>query len=90
MKKMIALIALTGLFTGCTITEDEVDVAIENVPPEILDAVRAELPDLVIESAEIETEDGEQIYEIEGTIDGEGVEVDIAMDGDILEIEREG
>ena len=90
MKKMIALIALAGLFTGCSLTENEVDVALDNIPPEILDAVRAELPDLVIESAEIETEDGEQIYEIEGTIDGEGVEVDIAMDGDILEIEREG
>ncbi|GEM_PF-5035522 len=89
MRMLIFIVFLIMLFTGCSLMEREVDISIDDVPTNIMDAAMTAVPGLTVESAEIETEDSQKVYEIEGVIGDEEVEIDIAEDGTILEIERE-
>ena len=89
MNRIVFIFALSFLFSGCALMEREIDIEIDEVPTESMDAVMAAVPGFVVESAEIETSDGQTVYEIEGTVDGEEVEIEVAEDGTILEIERE-
>ena len=71
--------------------EDEGDenVALAQVPDSIKQAAQAAVSGFVLTSAETETEDGTMIYSLEGTADGEAVEVEVRVsDGKVLEIER--
>ena len=67
---------------------EEQAIALDKVPADILAAARAALPGAVFTSAEVETEDGLLVYCLEGQLDGEAVEVEVAADGRVLEIER--
>ena len=68
--------------------EDEQAIALDQVPADVLAAARAALPGAVFTSAEVEKEDGQLVYCLEGHLDGEEVEVEVAADGRVLEIER--
>jgi len=69
----------------------EVPVALEDVPADLIDAVRARMPGLKLTDANTEAEDdGDLVYEIRGvTGDARKVEFDIRPDGEIDEIEVE-
>lgn len=69
--------------------ENEVPVALDQVPEAIRKAALAAVPGLVLASAEKETEEGSLHYCLEGTADGEAVEVEVrASDAQVVEIER--
>src|SRR5688572_25986626 len=69
--------------------ENEVAVALDQVPEAIKKAALAAVPGLVLTSAEKETEEGSLHYCLEGTADGEAVEVEVrASDSKVVEIER--
>lgn len=72
--------------------EDEGDseeaVALDQVPAALKDAAVAAVPGLVLESAEKETERGSTHYCLHGYAAGEFVEVEVGLDGAVLEIER--
>ena len=68
--------------------EEEQAIALDQVPADVLAAARAALPGAVFTSAEVETEDGQLVYCLEGHLDAEAVEVEVAADGRVLEIER--
>jgi uncharacterized membrane protein YkoI len=69
--------------------ENEVAVALDQVPEAVKKAALAAVPGFVLVSAEKETEDGELRYCLEGTADGESVEVEVnAADSKVVEIER--
>jgi hypothetical protein len=69
--------------------DDEVEVALDQVPDAIKKAAMAAVPGLVLSSAEKETEEGSLHYCLEGTADGERVEVEVrASDAHVTEIER--
>jgi hypothetical protein len=72
-----------------SVSETEVQVALEDVPAAVLNAVRAKFPDARLLEAERETEDGQTAYEIEIDNDGQELEVEISTTGDILEIEAD-
>jgi hypothetical protein len=69
--------------------ENEVAVALDQVPEAIKQAALAAVPGLVLKSAEKETEEGTLMYCLEGTAGGEAVEVEVrASDSSVVEIER--
>ena len=69
--------------------ENEVAVALDQVPESIKKAALAAVPGFVLTSAEKETEEGSLHYCLEGTADGEAVEVEVrASDAQVVEIER--
>jgi uncharacterized membrane protein YkoI len=69
--------------------EFEEDVALDDLPQLVRDAVLAAVPGLQLTSAEIEIEAGKTAYCVHGTLDGESMEVEVAPDGTVLEIERD-
>jgi hypothetical protein len=69
--------------------DQDVAVALADVPRLVLDAAQAALPGLVLTRAEIEQENGQTIYCLNGTVDGEEVEVEVSAAGAVLEIERD-
>ena len=69
--------------------DNEVAVALDQVPEAIKKAALAAVPGLVLKSAEKETEEGSLHYCLEGTAGGEAVEVEVrASDATVVEIER--
>jgi uncharacterized membrane protein YkoI len=95
-----ALVLCACLGTGSTKVEDssrpalagseegEVQLALADVPEAVRAAALAAVPGLQLTSAERETEDGELVYCLEGTANGEAIDIDVAPDGTIIEIER--
>ena len=69
--------------------DDEEEIALDQVPQAAKDAALAELPGFVIETAEKETENGQVLYGLEGTVNGEPYEVEVTADGQVIEVEKE-
>ena len=97
MKRfLLALGMLSALATiGCqasdeptpeqTGTDNDVLVALEDIPQNIKDAAIAAAPGLVIEEAELEN-DG-TVYCVHGQVDGTFTEVEVNLAGEVLEID---
>ncbi|MBA4120558.1 MAG: peptidase [Isosphaera sp.] len=91
------LLSLAGGLAGCATTRDvdvdeaERSVTLDQLPP----AVRATAERMAafgngtIQEIEIETEDGLTVYEVQISGPGGEIEVEIAPDGTILEVEFE-
>lgn len=89
------LLSLAGGLAGCATTRDvdeaERSVTLDQLPP----AVRATAERMAafgngtIQEIEIETEDGLTVYEVQIGGPGGEIEVEIAPDGTILEVEFE-
>ena len=69
--------------------EDQV-VALDQVPAVVLAAARAAVPGVVLTSAELEKEDGQFLYSLSGHLGDDRIEIEVATDGRVLEIERGG
>ena len=68
--------------------DEEQAIALDQVPADVLAAASAAVPGAVFTSAELEKEHGHFVYCLEGHVDGEAVEVEVAPDGRVLEIEH--
>lgn len=69
--------------------EQERAVALADVPRAVLDAANAAVPGATWTSAIVEVEDGAEVYELTGTVDGGEVEVEVSATGKVLEIEHD-
>ena len=69
--------------------DGEVRVALSDVPDSVKQAALAAVPGLVLTGAERETEDGQVVYSLEGTVNGAPYEVEVSAAGTVLEIESE-
>ena len=69
--------------------DDEIDVPVDELPDNIKQAVESAVPGGKITEAELEMEDGQQIYEVTVEKDGKEFEVEVSKDGEVLEIELE-
>ena len=90
---LLIVIALIG-FAGCakvlSVIGMEQEVPLKEVPAVVLDAAKGAVEGIVLSEAEMETEDGKVVYELEGTANGVEYEIEVAADGTVLEIEQEG
>lgn len=66
---------------------DEEEIALEDVPARVLAAAAEAVPGMVVSRAERELENSLLVYSLEGTVGGEPVEVEVAADGGLIEIE---
>jgi len=69
---------------------EEQALSLDQVPANVLEAAHAAVPGAVFTSAELEQEDGQFIYSLEGTLGDERIEVEVSADGRVLEVERGG
>jgi len=71
------------------VLETEEILAMEKLPPAVLETVKAESAGGEIKELALETEDGKTFYEVEFEKDGKEHEVKIAEDGTVMERETE-
>jgi len=87
MKRWAALIAV--FFAGCAAKEAETTVIpLAEVSPELVTVAQKTLPDVKFKSARKIQVDGEDVYEIRGTMpNGKVREVEVSASGKVIEIE---
>ena len=70
---------------AATLLQEYGEIPLDRVPQAAKDAALAAVAGLVLETAELE---GEGVFCLHGTADGEFYEVEVTADGDVGEIER--
>ena len=70
--------------------EDEQEIPLSEVPAEAVEAAQAAVPGITLTGASVEEEDGQTIYDLEGTADGTEYGIEVTADGKVLEVEEEG
>lgn len=86
------LIAVLFVFslTACFDNDKEEDIALSEVPVNIIEIVQNTLPGISLDEAEKKSKDESVIYELEGKlINGKEYEIKISDDGTIIKIELE-
>jgi len=78
---------------GCASLDDlfekEKEVPLSEVPQEALKAAQGAVDGITIAEAEMEKEDGQTLYILEGTAVGKEYEIEVTPEGKVLEIEEE-
>ena len=69
--------------------DDEIDVPVDELPSNIQQAVEEAVPGATITEAEIESEDGQAVFEVTVEKDGKEYEVEVTPQGEVLEVEEE-
>jgi hypothetical protein len=86
---LCSVICLTACATYNERRTGERSIAIADLPANIRDAAEKAVPGIVLEEAEVETENGVDVYEVEGSASGKEYEIEIDSSGKVLEIEEE-
>ena len=86
----VAVLGLAGCETLEELTEREEEVPLSEVPAPALKAAQAAVDGIVLTEAEIDKEDGQVVYDIEGKANGKEYEIEVTADGKVLEVEEEG
>lgn len=85
------LILSTVLMTGCAGLPDwqdeEQDIELYAAPAAVIRAAERAVPGIELTAAQREREDGEIIYEFEGTLDGQVYEIEVNLAAEVLEVE---
>ncbi len=92
MKNHLAIITTSvlalALLSACA--DNYTDIAIAEIPADIMTKVQTTLPGITLSEAKKKLENGIIIYELEGTlVSGKKYEIEITGSGDIIEIELE-
>ena len=81
------------VFASITLTQsafsEETKLELENVPEAVIKTAKMEVPGIQLLEAEMETEDGVVIYELDGEKDDYEYEMEISEDGKLLELQKE-
>ena len=89
---VFSLVLVCGL--GCATLDDlfeqEKEVPLSQVPAETLKAAQGAVDGIEITEAEMEEEDGETVYVLEGEANGKEYEIEVTPQGKVLEVEEEG
>lgn len=89
---ILGAIVLAGLTACATMQDDEEDereIPLSEVPQAVQDAAKAAVPGIVLSEAEVETEDGKQVFCVFGIANGQEYEVEATPEGKVLEVEKE-
>ena len=92
LLKTVSLLLFSLLvLTSCSENEEEaeVEIPVPAVPAKVISAAENALPGIEITEAEIERHEEDVVYELEGSLDGKKVEIEIHPDGTIKKVEEE-
>ena len=88
IKASMITLAAAAMLTACS--EEESDIPVSEVPPNVVSVVQNALPGIVLDEAEKCTKHEELTYKLEGKlINGKEYEIKITESGTILKIELE-
>jgi hypothetical protein len=94
MKISILILTFASIcILGCasleSMFEDEKEIPLSQVPPAAIEAAENAVENISLTEAEVEEEDGQMIYDLEGIADGIEYEIEVTADGKVLEVEQE-
>ena len=90
LKKSAFIILAASTLLACSNKSDEIEIAVTDVPANIISTVQNALPGITLDEAEKEIKNDQVVYELEGKlINGKEYEIKIAEDGTIIKIELE-
>lgn len=90
LKQSAIILLSAASLVACSDKSDEIEIAVTDVPADIVAIVQNALPGISLSEAEKEIKDGRVIYELEGKlINGKEYEIKIAEDGSIIKIKLE-
>jgi len=69
--------------------DDEKEIPLSEVPAEALKAAQGAVDGITITEAEVEEEDGQTVYVLEGKANGKEYEIEVTPEGKVLEVEEE-
>ncbi|MHC4627080.1 MAG: PepSY domain-containing protein [Planctomycetota bacterium] len=88
---VIGLVLVCGL--GCAtldeLFEHEKEIPLSEVPAAAAAAAKGAVEGIELTEAEVEKEDGQTVYDIEGTANGKEYTIEVTADGEVLEVEEE-
>ena len=65
------------------------DIPLNEIPPAVAAAAKAQIPGLRIEDADVQQRGEVRLYEIDGTANGHDYEMTLTADGRVLHVESE-
>ena len=65
------------------------EIPLSDVPDVVMQAAMAAVEGIKFKEAEVEEEDGQTVYELEGKANGIEYEVEVSADGKVLEVEED-
>ncbi len=77
------------LLSACIVWADEEHIPLADVPASVMEAAVAAVEGIKITEAEVEVEDGNKVYELEGKANGVEYEIEVSEDGTVLEVEED-
>ena len=87
----ISMILICGV--GCAtfddLFENEKEIPLSDVPAPAIKAAEGAVDGIALTEAAVEEEDGQTVYDIEGTADGKEYTVEVTAEGKVLEVEEE-
>jgi len=86
---VVAVAVLSGCATVGNLFEGGKEVALSEVPAPAITAAKDAVRGIVLTEAELEEEDGQIVYELEGSADGKTYEIEVTAEGKILEVEQD-
>jgi uncharacterized lipoprotein YajG len=86
IKTILITLTAAAMLTACN--EEENDIPVSEVPPNVISAVQSALPGIVLEEAEKCSKHDEPTYKLEGKlINGKEYDIKITESGTIIKIE---
>ena len=89
IPRLVPLLVLILCGATVALPGTEKEIPLSEVPDGILAAAQDTIPGIELTGAEVEETDKGLVYELEGTLNGEEFEIEIAADGTVLDIDSE-
>ena len=85
----LALVCLVGCESLESVFEKEKEIPLSQVPQPALAAAEGAVEGIALTEAEMEKEDGQTVYVLEGEAGGKEYEIEVTAEGKVLEVEEE-
>ena len=85
----LVLVCLVGCESLESLFEKEKEIPLSQVPEAALTAAQGAVEGITLTEAEMETEDGQTVYVLEGEAGGKEYGIEVTADGKVLEVEEE-
>ncbi len=87
--RLLAILSALMLLAAPSFADDEIEIPMNEVPELVLAAALDAMPGIKLSEAEYEMENGQQVYELEGELNGVEYEIEVSSTGEVLEIEED-
>ena len=90
----IAVVMILTCTLGCasleSMFENEKEIPLSEVPSQAVEAAKGTVEGITLTEAEVEEENGQTVYDLEGIANGIEYKIEVTADGEVLEVEKEG